>query len=778
MKRSLVAFGLLGLVSSLSAFGCSTHESAREPSNDDAPSMKFGSGRVATEPPHGALVAIDAKGKRQEPKVADGFTGRVKTNGYWSSLVYQHDADNPFTSPIYAHPLAVKAKASGLGVSYPNRPTVAAREYMMRYDEDLRVGLAGLAAPRASLARYSDFAVTASLKDVDGGIEATFGHGLPFVYFERSGGRAAEVRIARAKRIEVFYEQGSTLGINVAGKPYALFAPGGTWKRTDNVFTSDLAGKAHFSIAVLPDASAATLERFAERAFAFIEDTSVTWQAEGSTVTTHYEAKTRLVEPCASNDAACKRTNEPLLALYRHQWVNSNASFEKGKYASPRGDMKLISGGSFDTKLTVSAILPQLPVAEDAKSDIAREVARVADGEHFRLGLGEKPAHDAYWEGKSLGRLATAAELADAVGEDDTRNELLDAMQKRLEDWFDGKAPRYFVYEPKWSSLIAFPDSYGSASQLNDHHFHYGYFVHAAATVARFRPDWAKAYGPMVDLLIRDVANPKSDDPLFPRLRHMDVYAGHSWASGPAFFEEGNNEESSSEDINFSYATALWGAATGNDELRQLGLYLYATQVSAVEEYWFDVDNAVFPEDFAHPTVAMVWGAGGKFDTWFDQDPTVIHAINYLPITAGSLYLGRKPEYVRSAFKSLLEQSKGDITTWRDYALMFAALGDPKLAYEHYERDTLFEPEFGNSRAMTVQFMTMLRDLGTPDFDVTADSPHAVVLGGENGRTYAAYNPSGSPRQVRFSDGVQLEVPAHGVKSRRVQGAPDSVARR
>jgi endoglucanase Acf2 len=288
---------------------------------------------------------------------------------------------------------------------------------------------------------------------------------------------------------------------------------------------------------------------------------------------------------------------------------------------------------------------------------------------------------------------------------------------------------------------MAFPDSYGSASHLNDHHFHYGYFIHAAATVARFDPVWAKKIAPMVELMIRDVAATDENDPMFPRLRHMDPYAGHSWANGPAQFFEGNNEESSSEDINFSYAVALWGALMKNKKLEELGLYLYATQVSAVEEYWFDTENRVFPEKFGHPTIAMVWGSGGKYDTWFDQDPGIIHGINFLPITGGSYYLGRHPDYVRKNFQTILDRSYGEVTTWRDPILMFAALGDPEDTWSRYKKDRLFDPEFGASRTMTRLWLASLRHFGLPIFSDSPPSPYAIAFKKDETTTRVAFDP-------------------------------------
>ena len=89
-----------------------------------------------------------------------------------------------------------------------------------------------------------------------------------------------------------------------------------------------------------------------------------------------------------------------------------------------------------------------------------------------------------------------------------------------------------FYYDRNWGTLIGYPASYGSDAELNDHHFHYGYFIAAAATLAKFDPSWAanSAYGGLVDLLIRDANNYDRGDNRFPYLRDFDIYAGHDWA--------------------------------------------------------------------------------------------------------------------------------------------------------------------------------------------------------------------------------------------------------
>lgn len=745
---------VLGAALGLSVIACTPQYKPSVLPAPEGPTMKVGGATVHETAPKGRYIAIDGAGKTAVPRIKKDAPGGVTSNDWWSSLIYAQDASSLDSLPLYAHPLVLQSHATGMGVSYPNAPIVRGREYMYRHDEDFVVGLVGFTAKELEVVRHSDFDVEVELRDGASGFRAVFGHGLPYIQVTKAAGSPdALIQFSPKKKLEITGNDGGTVVFRSGERTYAAFAPSGSWTQTENGLTSDLGGAAHFSVAALPDNERETALLFSDHAFAFIKNTSVTWETDGGVVTTTYEAKTELVAPCASMTVAqdqepdassggCNRTSEALLALYPHQWGNSeNPTVEKRVFASPRGPMKLVPASRFQTRLTAQGLLPALPIAPDQEGSIRAWLKKEAGEELFPLGLGENPDYDAYWDGKSLGRVSSLALIAEALGETRIREHLIEALKERLAGWFDGQAPRYFYYDETWRSLMAFPDSYGSASHLNDHHFHYGYFIHAAATIATYDMDWAKQNAPMIELLIRDVAAIDENDPLFPRLRHMDPYAGHSWANGPAQFFEGNNEESSSEDINFSYALALWGALTGNEKYEDLGLYLYATQVSAVEEYWFDVEDRVFPKNFEHPTIAMVWGAGGKYDTWFDQDPGIIHGINFLPFTGGSLYLGRHPAYVRENFQTILERSYGEVTTWRDPILMFAALGDPQEAWRHYKKDKLFNPEFGASRTMTRLWLTSLEHYGLPIFAPSPSSPYAIDFLNGTTKTRVSFDP-------------------------------------
>jgi len=87
----------------------------------------------------------------------------------------------------------------------------------------------------------------------------------------------------------------------------------------------------------------------------------------------------------------------------------------------------------------------------------------------------------------------------------------------------------------------------------------------------------------------------------------------------------------------------LWGEATGNKTIRDLGIYLYTTEVEAVCNYWFDLYKDIFSPSYGHNYASMVWGGKYCHEIWWDGTNSEKHGINFLPITAASLYLGKDP---------------------------------------------------------------------------------------------------------------------------------------
>jgi len=733
-----------------------------------------GSGSYLDALPAGRTGPADVSGARVLPRVVAGNASAPPTADWWSSLIFPRDAGKyPFGTTLFPWPLTLQAQASGLGVGAADPGGASGgTEYHMGHTDALVLGLAGLSASKVEAVSWGDWHVVARLSDGSRTLDATFGHGLPYVQVRSSGGDA----VVSCRTVPVVWAGAGTgtLGVTVAGNHYGLFAPeGAVWTVSDKTVRSDLASKGRWSVALLPDAQTSTLARFRRSAFAFVVDTRTDWSldAQAGRIRARYVARTQALEG---------QDTTTLLALFRHQWLFSSDVNSSWTYASARGTMKVVDGNAFATADAIPPVLPALPLSSSLAASPATLVAELETAASGTLLAAD--GSDTYWTGKGLWRAASLVRLADQLGRTDLRDALLTRIKGELERWFTagpGKTSAVFAYDPQWKTLIGFPAGYGSDVELNDHHFHYAYYLMAAATVAQYDRDWARRdrWGSMVELLVRDANNPRRDDPLFPFLRQFDPYEGHSWASGHSHFLAGNNQESNSESMLFNTALALWGMATGNDSLRDAGLWMTATETRALEQYWWDVDDAVFPSSWPYKAVGMIWGNGAAHATWFSGEPECIHGINTLPFTASSIVWTRHPEHVRGLFAEMRSEKKGGVLdTWTDVMMAYAAIGSPDSVWNVFQGWNGVGAEGGVTRPWYRNWLANLRDGGGLDTGVAAFHPAATVLRKGATRTWIAWNPGTSPLEVRFSDGQILTVPAGAVGSRT--GTSVSVARR
>ncbi|MBO3103516.1 glycosyl hydrolase [Cellulomonas fengjieae] len=755
-----------------------------------AEAVPVGSGSYAEGTPTGGAVPTECNNTpvtNPRAHVTSNFpAGALPTNDWWTSLLWRKFNCDSVSENLMAHPLAFHAFTNGLGVSYPTTPSISGTstgvgEYHYGYAEDFRLGIAGLTAD-GKVDGYSDWTVSELWSNGGSSLRTTFGHGLPFVYATKTGGNATLTGTAAPT---VWSTGNGAIGYTINGHDYAAFGPAGsTWTVSGNTISSSLYGGSFFSVAVLPTSSSssnadrtAALNAYAPYAHNHVTGTKVSWS--------YNEATAKMTATYAFTTTARQGSGTgTVYALYPHQRDHlTGATLSGYSYVSPRGPMRVVVGSSqFQTVSTFNGVLPQLantgfPAGSADANQLNGYISQVASGDPF-AGFGD----DTYWTGKAFGRASQVAHMANLTGNTSARDSLVAAMRTRLTDWMTaspGETTRSFWYNPSWGTLIGYPASYGSDTDLNDHHFHYGYYVVGAATVAQFDPSWAaeSAYGGMVNTVIKDAANWDRTDTRFPFLRDFDIYAGHDWASGHGAFAAGNNQESSSEGMNFASGLIQWGQVTGNKAVRDLGIYLYTTQASAIENYWFDTDDEAFPAAFGHSTVGMVWGDGGSYSTWFSAEPEMIQGINLLPSTAGHLYLGYNPSYIGRNIAELERNNGGPATVWQDIIWEFQALADAPTALAQFRSQAgTYAVEEGESRAHTFYWLKNLSGLGTVDRSVTANTPlHAVFV--KNGvRTYQAANMSGSAITVTFSNGVTLAVPARSVASSNTSAPTDTTA--
>jgi endoglucanase Acf2 len=712
------------------------------------------------------LTHLRAGGEREPPAVmptADGKPRPVPTNQWYSSLFFAR-----WPQPLYAQPGSYRVTDEGFHIDRPLKeaalsPQREENDIVAMHRSTLTL-VTDFEMKGAKAGRTSDWAVDVVAGDDKDAMTVTIAHGSPYSFHRLTRG---DVTFRAMQPLAVFDKSadGRALGIVADNKAFGIYAPtGGKFEvQADGRIRLTLPDhKRFFSVAVLPSKDAGVLAEFHKRAYGFITDTRAdfVYDEKHSEVTTTFTVKTEVMEGSDSGT---------LFGLYPHQWyrnplVNVTLPYE---YDTIRGPMKLLAGSKFQTRLKFNGIMPFWPGLGDA-DQVAKLKEYLATDTQFGPDnlLGNRGT---YWEGKGFNRALQVMNIAEQQGDVARRNLILDAMKKRFERWFkpEDNAERYFHYNKAVGTVIGYPDEYGSAQEVNDHHFHYGYWIQGAAQVALRDPAWAAKdkWGGMVDLLVADIATPDRGNPMFPRLRNFDPYEGHGWAAGLAQFYDGNNQESSSEAINAWAALILWGEATGNKAVRDTGIYLYTHEVQSAEFYWFDLHRLVFPKDYLNTTAGIVWSNKFVHNTWWTEDPREIHGINFIPVTTASTYLGRDPAYIkrnlaamdREFKKFIARDGKAPKDIWQDIILGTLALADPAEALKQWNPEGSVED--GETRTHTYHWLQTLARFGKPRLDVSADTALFAVFGNEGGATtYMAYNSTATPKKVMFSDGTELRL--------------------
>ncbi|MET0303943.1 MAG: glycosyl hydrolase, partial [Microbacteriaceae bacterium] len=293
-------------------------------------------------------------------------------------------------------------------------------------------------------------------------------------------------------------------------------------------------------------------------------------------------------------------------------------------------------------------------------------------------GTGELAA-DTYFGGKQLARLANLLQLARDLGADDLAATAQTRLAEELRIWTepagcDDRAERCFAYDPTQPGMVGFAASFG-ADEYNDHHFHYGYFLYAAAIAASDDDELRDDIAPVITLLAADLASGSASE-LFPARRTFDPYSGHSWASGFSPFGDGNNQESSSEAVAAWNGLALWAETAGDDDLDAEARWMLAAEAASARTYWTDFDRSdPAYADYEHGVVGIVWDGKRDYSTWFSPEPAAILGIQLIPMTGVSDYLAGDPDRIRANVAEVDEAPQ-----FADLLLMYSALAGPEDA--------------------------------------------------------------------------------------------------
>ena len=361
--------------------------------------------------------------------------------------------------------------------------------------------------------------------------------------------------------------------------------------------------------------------------------------------------------------------------------------------------------------------------------------------------------------------LPSSQEISDGVEE----------LKQGVEIWINGKGEAPFVYDATWGGLIncgckytipnkehpdkgycknKFPDcpaledvnvNFGNG-YYNDHHFHYGYHVYAAAVAAKFDPDWGRTWHEKIMLYIRDFANPSTDDPYFPAFRQKDWFLGSSWASGivSANTPHGRNQESSSESIAAYEGMSLYGDAMmdafedkGGDkeraqQIRDIGRLLTAMEIWATQLYWHVWNStthvSTYPNEYRQPVVGMLYETMASFQTWFDGGDMASIGIQLLPFTPVAERRD-DPEWASVAYEPFEKScfARADFCVENGWSILLCGLkatngdrtGALKQALEIPSKVFLSEGGSGHSRSNLIWYVAT-----RPDVHVSSTQQH------------------------------------------------------
>lgn len=690
----------------------------------------------------------------------------IASNDWWQSILIK-----PFGDYLITLPLKSKFFPQGLGILNPGSGWANADGSVVSADgnPDLYLMASNInsANMKPRVTGYGDWSVNTALSDdATDKMKVTLSKGSPYVYSTFSDPNAVEIYSPLINQLfndagtSVLATDGATLttdrlGVRVANvdnrpnatpqtRYYGIFAPPGTvFKKAGAKIKIQLgSGQNYLAIAALP--SAADLNKFYQHAYAFVTDTKVIYNYNEATsqVTTNFNITTEL-----------KRTgfsNQTLTALYPHQWKITTSPLTAYTYPSIRGTLKVREGNAFTTVDRFYGMVPQFtePTNPEYSKTNMKAYLQALDEETATNLM----AADAYWQGKRLHPLAMGVLAANEMGETAYRDKFLARMKTILTDWYtytEGEPDYFFYYNSDWGTTYYRASEFGANVGITDHHFTYGYYVFASAVLATFDDTFRTQYGPMVDNLIRDYANPSRTDGMYPFFRSFDPFQGHSWAGGYADNDSGNNQEAAGESLFGWVGQYMWSLLTGDQANRDASIYGFTTELKAIEQYWFNYDGDNWLPQWQHKSVGQVYGSSYFYGTFFSGLPVHIYGIHWLPTAEYLTSYGLDPAKAAGLYNGFVADNGGPETEWQHIVWPIQALSDPQGALAKWDATKLQRNEIFN----TYWFVNNMATLGTRTKDVYATGWSSATVY-KKGSVYTAlvWNPTSAPVTVTFKN--------------------------
>lgn len=603
-------------------------------------------GPLVSAVPHRSPGDLDAR------RLADGVV--PPTNTWFAGLVF----GDP--QPVFALPLSFALAPGGFEVGAP-RPVASATSVTSAQTTDLTVDVG---ASDAVVTAYDAASVTLELRDSSGRAvaEVVLGQGSPYVSLTATQPVSVAVK---GGTLDDQASEGDAASLDTPGRPWRLVAPGaGSFGGTVDLTSGQTATLYPVPDGVTPDGLAA-LDDGARSPLSGVD------------------LQMGLGQDGARTELSYRTTDGPAGAVvtqpHQQRWALGSPTCDLGTYPSALGTLAVCRGA------TISWQVPALePAATPDVSGLdGQEASRLRTQLAKDVTATPAFAADSYFGGKDLYRAAQLVALGHELGADDEVASLAHEVDDALRTWTqpDGcrsRDERCVVYDPVAHGAVEMPTSFGT-ELFNDHHFHAGYLIAAAALRAADNPRLLKDLEPVIDLLALDIANGRADTT--PRMRVFDAYAGHSWASGTAPFADGNNQESTSEAMAAWNALGLWAQVSDQPHLLAQARWMLSNEAASARTYWTEPDLAdPAMKGFEHQVFGLVWGDKRDWATWFSADPSAVLGIQLIPMPPVDGALAADADHVKAAVREAAPT--GFDVQFGGYLAMYLALVDPAAAQE------------------------------------------------------------------------------------------------
>jgi endoglucanase Acf2 len=736
----------------------------------------------------------------------------IPSSGWWTTLLVDNYGGG---NGIYTNPLRAAFSNDGLEITNPQdgfvqywnpegyqtiaQFPIAIKDLFLK-STDLNLGYT------TKVIDYSDSSVKVAMRNTSSTIDElviTLVQGSPYIFAETANKNAVTLKMEQGANVEFYDLDGSLIsgtthsgsGIVVkyvqrhsgyncsppanvlnpeySDKYYLVNTPANsTFSMNNNVLSMSLGDGNYLSVAALNDLS--EIDFYHEFGYSKIADTAITYEIdyENSFVYTDYFS---ILQNLDGDSSAY-----PLQALMPHHYKYSNAVTSDYSYRTVRGTLKVMEGNYFQTALSFNGLLPGYTLPENDEFSSTNTVSylqdldsrtEIDDPDNFLNDEGP------YWNSKALYPLAQAIIIADQLGEEELKTTFIGKLRYLLSDWYtytDSSDERYLHYNNAWGTVYYSNDDFGTATGLSDHSFTHGYLIYASSVLAMYDTSFVEDYGLMVDLLLNDYMYPDRTSSEFEYLRNFDPWAGHSWAHGFGNFAEGNNLESTSEGLNSWNAGYLWALATNDTDRMEAAIYGFATEISAIKEYWFDYDDENWDPKFGDyvDVAGMVWGGKHDYATWFGANPTFIYGIQWLP-TGEFLtnYALNDEDYNKfsSIYATYLSAKNGTIDTWYSNMWAIQAIIDPQVAITQFNANQILSDDYPAELAGSYWMINALESLGRRTSDIWMELQMGVtstIYKNADNEVYAMiWNVSAESRNVDFynSDGFLTSVTVEGM---------------